>query len=42
MDYALAKPVVRFAGRDVLALGQQLITATVGLEWRATGAPTRD
>jgi hypothetical protein len=41
-DYALAKPVVRFAGRNVLALGQPLITLALGLEFRATGTSPGD
>jgi len=39
---AAAKPVVQFAGRDVLTLARPLVSGTLGIEYRATSQASRD
>jgi hypothetical protein len=39
---AAAKPVVQFAGRDVLTLARPLLFWTLGVEYRATSEASRD
>jgi hypothetical protein len=39
---AAAKPVVQFAGRDVLTLARPLLFWTLGIEVRATSEASRD
>jgi hypothetical protein len=39
---AAAKPVVQFAGRDVLTLARPIVSGTLGVEYRATSEARRD